>query len=51
MLSNIRDLPAERQAELAEIIENMLDEEEDKSDIAARRRLVLRARAQQDDEL
>jgi len=47
----IRQLPADRQAELDEIIEDMLDEEEDKRDIKARRSLVRRARAQQDAEL
>ena len=51
LVIKIRQLPAERQAELGEIVEDMLDEEEDKRDIRARRNLVRRARAQQDAEV
>ena len=47
----IRELPADRQVELSEIIEDMLDEEEDRRDIKARQQLVQRARALQDAEL
>jgi hypothetical protein len=51
VFSRIPELPVDRQAELSEIIENMLDEEEDRRDIKARRKLVQRARALQDAEL
>ena len=51
VFSRIPELPADRQAELSEIIENMLDEEEDRRDIKARQKLVQRARALQDAEL
>jgi hypothetical protein len=51
MFARIRELSVDRQAELSEIIENMLDEDEDRRDIEARRKLVQRARALQDAEL
>jgi len=51
VFARIQELPVDLQAELSEIIENMLDEEEDRRDIEARRKLVQRARALQDAEL
>ncbi len=51
VFSRIPELSVDRQVELSEIIENMLDEEEDRRDIRARKKLVQRARALQDAEL
>ena len=53
MLAYIRQVPIIRVPELKEklreLVEDVLDEEEDKRDLARRRALTQRARAQQDD--
>jgi hypothetical protein len=50
LLAGYRQLPESKQAEVREIVENMLDEEEDRRDILGGQRLVKALRAQQDAE-
>jgi hypothetical protein len=51
LLASLRELPRERIKELREIVETMLDEEEDKRDMRARRRLLHRASKTQNGDL